>query len=177
MTAKRPLTGPFSIKLSTYVGRHDFLGAIRYLNEYLAKYPDDVGGWTFLAQCHAWAGSRSLAIDASLAALRVSPNEFDALRMLSEMYAEANECDQAVAFIRRALEHFPRPTTGISPRAVRAFRVIAPVLPKRLRASIEADLRKLQDPNDGNRRWYAWAKEYLRWYDQQMGGNSAPVLH
>src|SRR5512143_2329083 len=43
-----------------------------------------------------WTGSRNAALDASLAALKLRPNDFDALRLLSEMYAETNEYDRAV---------------------------------------------------------------------------------
>jgi tetratricopeptide (TPR) repeat protein len=177
VAATRRLTGPFSFELSRLIGRRDYSGAIRYLDDYLLKFPDDVVGRTFLAQCHLWAGSRQSAIDAALTALKLRPNDFDALRLLSEIYAEANEYDQAAAMIRRGLENYPEPTKGISPGVARVLRLILPLLSQRLRSRIEKDLPLLQDPNVTTRRWYSWANEYLRWYDEQTGGRSAPILH
>lgn len=177
MASKRPLAGPFSLALGRDIGRRDLAAAVRRLEAYLLEHPADVSGWTMLAQCHVWANAKGSAEQAAVAALKLDPNDFETLRLLSAMYAEDNRHAEAAAIVRRGLESFPAPSPSLSPWVPRVFRLVAPLLSKRLRKSIEAELPDLQDADVAARHWYAWAKDYLRWYDAATGSNSAPVLH
>ena len=109
-------------------------------------------------------------------ALRCDSDDFDALRMLAEIYANRNEHDKAVDFVRRGLANHPKPSAPL-PRVAKALRIVAPLLPKRLRRAIETDLTIFEDPGANDRKWFAWAKEYLAWYDGTKGSSTAPVVH
>jgi len=174
---KRGLAGPFTLQLARHIGRRDYASAIAHLQTYLQTHPGEVAGWTLLAQCHRLAGSDARAIESATAALRHDAGDFSALKMLSEIHASRNEHEVAVAFIRRGLENFPLPSPPMPRILLKTFRLAALLLPKRLGASIESDLPGFEDPDRENRTWFAWAKNYLRWYDGTTGNSSTPSVH
>ena len=177
MKPRRGLTGPFTLELAKLIGRSDFPNAIRYLQTYLGMHPQELHGWTFLAQCQRWAGSDAEAIESATQALQLNPTDFAALRMLSEIYATRNDEEKAVTFIRRGLENFPEPLPPVPPALIKAFRFVAPVLPKRLAAAVELDIPGFEDRGAGDRKWFNWAKEYLAWYEGETGNSAVPIVH
>ena len=129
------------------------------------------------SQCQLWAGSEAKAIESASEALRHDTMDFPALKMLTEIHANRNQHARAVAFIRRGLENFPTPSPPMPQLLLRALRLAMPFLPRRLGASLEYDIAVFEDPDAENRKWFAWAKEYMAWYDRTTGNNSSPPVH
>jgi tetratricopeptide (TPR) repeat protein len=155
------------------VGRNDFDGAVRLLEEALAGSPnaDDM---TMLATCHRWAGRPEMAIQTAERALDLDATSFNAIQLLSELHAERKDYATAARFARLGLEQFPEPLAA-SPRVFQWVLSAMVALVPRMR-EIEASTRQtLDDPSASSRKWYEWATAYLAWYDQTCAKQSNPA--
>jgi tetratricopeptide (TPR) repeat protein len=174
---KRPLlVTARHFRVAKLIGRKDFRAAVALLEEHLATQPSDEYAMQLLLLCHRFSHDDDKAIEVASRLLQGNPNDFAGLSALSEIHASRNEPDLAAGFARRALENYPKPTKPISPSVVRLTKWFARILPS-LRHMKAQDFVVLQDPNATDRKWFAWAKEYLAWYDNAVGGGSAPTLH
>ena len=108
--------------------------------------------------------------------LRLDATAFAPLKILSEIYAERDQPEVTVSFLRRALESYPPPIEPIAPRPVTLAKGIVRILSPR-RPVTDDEFGMLEDPNVNDRKWYAWAMEYLAWYEGLSGGTATPVLH
>ena len=164
MTHRNLPRGVFNLRIARLIGRKDYSGAISQLEATLQGQPTDVSALELIANCHRWSGADDKAIDTAARILEIDVTKFSALKMLSEIHAERGNPELAVSFVRRALESYPAPLEPVSPKLVTLarwiFRIVAPL--KRVR---DDEFRVLEDPNEIDRKWYAWAKEYLAWYD------------
>ena len=165
-----------SIQVARHIGRKDFASAIRVLENCLVGGPDDAYALELLAHCYRWSGSEAKAVAAATQILGYDGNDFSALKLLAEIHANRDDRDKAVTYIRRALENYPKPVKPFSRGVVAATKAFARIFPP-LRHMTAKDFEVLEDPQAGDRTWFAWAKEYLAWYDGIAGGNSSPVLH
>jgi hypothetical protein len=129
-----------------------------------------------LLLCCRFACLEDKAIEVALKLLEFNRNDFSALSALAEIHASRSAPDLAAAFVRRALENYPKPTEPISPSVVRLARWFAKIFPP-LRHMKPQDFAVLEDPSADDRKWFAWAKEYLAWYDGISGAQSTPTLH
>jgi tetratricopeptide (TPR) repeat protein len=158
------------------IGRENFDGAIRFLEESLSNSSTDTPSLEMIAMCHRWSHRNDMAIASAQRALAYGPKHFGALRLLSEIYAEWKEHDIAAKFIRLGLESYPEPLPTTPKIFFWVFRLGATTFP-RLRRIEEAAKRDIDDPNSGNDEWYSWAKQYLVWYDAAYGNHQTPTVH
>ena len=154
------------------VGRKDFDGAIRVLEEALNGGAMDVHPLELIAHCHYWAKREEMAIACAKRALDIDPKFFGAMKLLSEIYARRTDHDTAAQYVRRALEQYPRPLPP-TPKAFLSILRAATFLFPRLRNVAE----DAGNPNKNTEQWYAWAKEYLAWYDHARGASASPTIH
>ncbi len=158
------------------IGRKDFDAAIRILEGSLSHDPTDIPSLEMIALCHRWSHRNDMAIAAANQALAYDSKNFDAIRLLAEIYAERNEHETAVRFVRLGLESYPESLPPLPKIFFRVLHLFAAVLP-RLRRIEEAARRDLGDRNKDNREWYSWAKQYLAWYDTASGSLQTPTVH
>ena len=167
------------MKFARLIGGGDFDRAIKLLTDGLAKATSDVNRLDFMeriALCH-WGASRADdAIESLNKALEIDPKSFFSLKLLSECHAMRNEHDAAATFARRAMEAYPDPLPQPPKLVPRLLRGLARIVPKY--RSLFLDIEKqVADPDCGDPKWYAWAKDYLKWYDASRGTSIAPRLH
>ena len=97
------------MEVARHIGRKDFDGAIRVLEGSLSHTPTDIPFLEMIALCYRWSHRNDMAIPAAQQALAYDANNFGAVRLLSEIYAERNEYDTAARFVRLGLESYPEP--------------------------------------------------------------------
>jgi tetratricopeptide (TPR) repeat protein len=158
------------------VGRKDFDGAIRVLEEALNGGAMDVHHLDLIAHCHYWAKREEMAIASAKRALDIDPKFFGAMKLLSEIYARRTDHDTAAQYVRRALEQYPQPLPA-TPKGFFGILRAASFLFPRLRSVAVRAREDIGNPNKNTEQWYAWAKEYLAWYDQARGESTSPTIH
>lgn len=164
------------MEVARHIGRKDFDGAIRVLEGSLSHTPADIPFLEMIALCHRWSHRNDMAIAAAQQALAYDTNNFAAVRLLSEIYAERNEHDTAARFVRLGLESYPEPLPPMPKIFFWVLRLAAMVSPRLARIEEGAN-RDLGEQNKDNREWYAWAKQYLAWYETVSGSQQTPTVH
>ena len=163
-------------QLALRFGRKDFDGAIRVLEAALNGGATDVQYLEMIAQCHDWAKREEMAIASAKRALEVDAHSFEAMKLLSEIHARRIEHDIAASYVRRALEQYPQPLAQTPKVFFGILRAISLVFP-RLRSLTARAKEDIGNPNKAKEQWYAWAKEYLAWYDETHGTSIRPTVH
>lgn len=158
------------------IGRKDFDGAIRVLEQSLSNDSQDTPHLEMIALCHRWAHRNDMAIATAQQALAYDPKHFGSIRLLSEIHAERREHDTAAQFVRLGLENYPGPLPA-TPRFFFWVLGLGAVVFPRVKRIEEAARRDIGDPNKDNREWYSWAKQYLAWCDSNSGNQQAPSVH
>src|SRR5712692_1199648 len=158
------------------VGRKDYDGAIHGLERALSGSKNDTPYLELIAQCHHWAGRDEMAIASAKKALDIDPMSFGAVKFLSEIHARRTEHELAAQYVRRGLENFPEPLPTM-PRVFFGILRLASFAFPRVKAVEKKAKENISDPNRNNNEWYAWAKQYLAWYDQGHGGRATPTIH
>ncbi len=79
--------------------RREFLEADSILRELVDDYPEDVLGWTMLAQVAQWQGGSSEAIVLLEEAIRLNPAHERAINSLAYLYQEVGDMERAVATV------------------------------------------------------------------------------
>lgn len=164
------------MQVAQCIGREDYDGAIRLLEESLSNSSKDLYALEMIALCHRWSHRDDLAIASARKALAYDPKHFGAIRLLSEIYAERKDHETAVQFTRLGLENYPSPLPATPKAFLWLLRVGAAIFP-RLKRIYESAQGDLADPNKDCAEWYSWAKEYLTWYDSAFGGKQNPMVH
>lgn len=164
------------LEVGRCVGRKDYDGAIRVLESSLSNSNADAHSLVMIALCHRWSNRNDDAIEMAQRALYHDSKNFGAYRLLAEVYAERKEHAMAVRFVRLGLDHFPEPTPPAPKLIIWLLRVSAFFVP-RFRRVTETARTELTDPDSDTRDWFAWAKQYLAWYDSEYGDKHVPTLH
>jgi tetratricopeptide (TPR) repeat protein len=158
------------------VGKKDYDGAIRLVESALSGGAEDASLLVLVAHCHYWAKREDAALTSAQNALFLDPKSFEANKFLSGIYARRGEYDRAAQHAKHALENYPEPLPSVPKAFLSVVRVVAALFP-RLRRIEQTAQQDLADPNKDNKRWYAWATEYLRWYDAAHGSRTSPTVH
>jgi hypothetical protein len=164
------------IKICRCVGRNDFDEAIRIISTRLVNSERDVPWLEMIALCHHWAERDDMAITTAIRALMLDPHSFDAIELLTRIHASRNEHATVAKYVPLGLENFPSPLPNIPRFYFRLLRFFGFFAPRFKRLAQRAEVEIL-DPNQSRTEWYAWAKEYLTWYDQTHDGNKMPTVH
>lgn len=164
------------MRVGRCIGRKDFRGAIRILESSLSNNSSDVPSLQMIALCHRWSQRNDLAIATAQQVLAYDSENFGAIWLLSEVYADQNEHDAAAKFARLGMENYPKHSPGTPKWVFWFLRLGAAIFPsfKRIEESAKRDLT---DPDKDTREWYSWAKEYLTWYDASFGNKQTPTVH
>jgi tetratricopeptide (TPR) repeat protein len=165
------------ITLPWLIGRNDYDGAIRVLEDRLSRNPNEIETMEMIAQCHQWARRDDEAMAAATRTYALDSSSFEANRMLSGYYVKHGDHDSAARHARLGLENFPAQfrVPKIVIRIVSWVLRLHPRLRKRnLKAEMEMNFEALEEEKA---RWYDWAMEYLAWYDSTHGGSERPTVH
>lgn len=165
----RPYTASFARK----VGRGQLDEAIDEIRGTLKGDASDAHSLEMIAQCHHWAGRPDEAISACREALKYDSNSFPMLSLLARLLADRDEHENAAIYARKGLESYPEPLKV--PRFVDALFKIMSVFIPRLRGVTPTDALKQVEAEDAE--WFAWAKQYLDWYDSVFGDSVRPPSH
>jgi tetratricopeptide (TPR) repeat protein len=164
------------MQVARLIGRQDFDGVIRVLEESLSNSANDVPDLEMMALCHRWCQRNDMAIGSAQKVLTYDPKHFGAIRLLSEIYAEREDYETAAKFARLGLDNYPAPFPRI-PKVFFWILRIGAVLFPRLKRIDESAKRDLTDLNKEDNEWYFWAKQYLSWYDSVNRGKHTPTMH
>jgi tetratricopeptide (TPR) repeat protein len=158
------------------VGKKDYDGAIRLVESALSGSAEDASLLVLVAHCHYWAKREDMALISAQKALLLDPRSFEANKFLSGVYASREEYERAARHAKDGLENYPEPLPSVPKVFLLVVRVASALFP-RLRRIDQTAQQDLADPNKDNKRWYAWATEYLRWYDAAHGSRTSPTVH
>ena len=161
--------------VARYVGYKDYDGAIRVLQASLSNSAIDIPSLELIAHCHRWSSRNDMAISVAQQTLAYDPNNFESMRLLSEIYAERKDHVSAVRFIRLGLENYPEPQPSVPKIYFSLLRLVSAIVP-RFRSIHEAAKRDLGDLDNGNRKWFFWAKQYIAWYNSVSGREQDPIV-
>jgi len=164
------------IQVARRIGQKDYDGAIRILEGTLEKNKKDIPSLSMIALCHHWSGRSDMAIACTKQVLTFDTKNFDAIRLLSEIYAERAEHQMAAEHIRLGLENYPTPLPATPKIFFWLLRFVSYVYPK-FKALEKEAREEIGNPNKSNEDWFDWAKQYLAWYDQTQGEKKSPTLH
>lgn len=121
-----------------------------------------------IAQCHWEAGSEEKGIETAKKALALDPKNFEMPRMLSQIFAEHEDHEQAINYVKIGLNNFPSEPIPAPPSwAFRALK-LAGKFSAQWKRIHEAANQDLKDPDKERREWQSWAHEYQTWYEDAM---------
>ena len=156
------------MKIAPLVGRKDFEGALRILEGELTGTDEDKPYIEMVAHCHLWSGNQEKAIEMAKKALALNPSSFEMPRMLSQIYAEREDHEQAIKYVKNGLSNYPSEDLPAPPKWAFSLLKLAGIFSARWKRVEEATKEDLRDPDKDRREWQAWAKDYLAWYDESL---------
>jgi tetratricopeptide (TPR) repeat protein len=148
-----------SLRAAFAVGRKNYDHAIALMQAQLTGSKSDAWRCYLIAQYYKLAGQQAQAASSALQALALDERHFLANKFLADHYADCSERDQAMVYIRRALECYmpddPQPLKWYERAIATFFRLIG--RPDAAQTIVQSTV----NPNQDNDRWMAWAKRYL----------------
>jgi tetratricopeptide (TPR) repeat protein len=150
------------------VGRKDYEGALRILEGELTGTDDDKPYIEMVAHCHLWSGNKEKAIETAKKALALNPASFEMPRMLSQIYAEREDHEQAIKYVKNGLINYPSEDLPAPPKWAFSLLKLAGKFSARWKHVEEATKEDFRDQDKARREWQVWAIEYLAWYDEAL---------
>lgn len=95
------------MKVAPLIGRRDYDGAVRVLEGELTGTSEDIPYLELIAHCQWQAGSEEGAIETAKMALAHDPKNFETPKMLSQIFAEHEDHEQAIEYAKMGLKNFP----------------------------------------------------------------------
>lgn len=156
------------MKIAPLIGRRDYDGAVQVLKGELDGTSEDTPYLEMIAHCFWQAGSEEKAIETAKKALDLDPKNFEMPRMLSQIFAEHENHEEAIEYVKIGLNNFPsEPLTAPPSWAFSALKLAGKFSTKWKRVE-QAAIEDLQAPDKDRRTWRSWANEYLAWYEDAM---------
>ena len=156
------------IKVAPLIGRRDFDTAVQVLEGELTGTSEDILHLELIAQYHWQAGNEQKAIETAKKALALDPKSFEMSRMLSQIFAEHEDHEKAIQYVKIGLNNFPSEPLPAPPSWTFSVLNLAGKFSARWKRVHEAANEDLQDPDKDRREWQSWAYEYLAWYADAM---------
>jgi tetratricopeptide (TPR) repeat protein len=165
----------FQMKAARCLGRKDYARAIEYYER--VKESEDPNPYTLcmMAQCSEWAGDSESAIRIAKEALAIDSTQFESHKLLAEIYLARKDYEKTKWHVQNALHNYPEPLPSPPRLFFRLLRLLS-ILPA-VRRVEKAAIDEIKDPNKDTRKWFEWAKEYLKWYEEQFGDKAEPTVH
>jgi tetratricopeptide (TPR) repeat protein len=157
------------VKSQMKAGRKDYEGALQILEGELTGTNEDLPYLEMIAHYQLWAGNEDKAIVTAKKALLIDPKGFDMPKILSVIYAERENHEKAIKFVRIAVQNYKPGTASEIPGWVSSGLKLAGKFSARLRQIEKAAKEDLEDLNKARREWRAWAEEYMAWYNEATG--------
>ena len=147
---------------------------LQMISRALKNSKDDAASFVMIARCHSWADRPDIAEESAKQALSHDPRNFAAIQLLTGILVNRSDHEQAVKYVRLALENFPAPSPPVPGFYIWLARALSRVVPR-----LNGAENTLRDLDRTNRDWYEWAKSYLAWYDQTHPSDEAqvPTIH
>ncbi len=164
-----------NMKVARAIGRDDFATAIRYLKGGIAANGENAYDLGMLAHCHNWMGSDQEALDYGMRALAHDPCDLSMLRLVTHIYRDRGEEEQAYLYVCRALENPPEPIEDIPRYLMAVWRLLSILIP-RLKKKADPD-KALHNYYKKEQGWQAWAEEWKEWYENRYGGPPDETIH
>lgn len=156
------------LKSQLKVSRNDYEGAGRILEGELDGTNEDLPYLEAIAHYYCWGGNEQKAIEMAKKALAMDLNNFEMPRMLSLIYAKLENHEEAVEFVKIAVQNFKFEDGPAYPRWIPRALTITSKFSTRLK-NVEKYIKEdVRDPNKARREWRTWADEYLAWYEEAM---------
>lgn len=156
------------MKIAPLIGQGDYSAALRILENELNKTPEKIPYLEMIAQCQWQSGNEEKAIETAKKALALDPMNFEMPRMLSQIFAEHEDHEQAVQYVKVGLSNFPSEPFPPPPSFLFSALKLAGKLSARWKRVQEAAEQDLRDPGKDSREWQSWANEYLEWHEETV---------
>lgn len=153
------------MKIAPLIGRRDYDEALRILEGELTGTADDAAYLEMIAHCHSQTGNEEKAIETAIKVMALDPNNFEMPRMLSQIFVDNGDHEQAVVYVRIGLNNFPSEPTPAPPSWALSALKLAGKFSARWKRVEEATNKELREPDKDRREWQAWANDYLEWYE------------
>jgi len=162
------------IKSQRMVKRSDYEGAAQILEAELTGTNEDLAYLEAIAHYQLWAGNEEEAILTAKKALLIDHHSFDMPKILSVIYANHENHEEAIKFVKIAVQNYKPESPYAIPGWVMNGLKLGGKFSARLRQIEKAAKEDFEDPNKSRREWRAWAEEYMNWYDEviTLGRNS-----
>ena len=164
-------------KVAQLIGAKNFDAAIRISASRLTNTAENAFEHDMIALCHHWAGRDDMAIASAKQALECDAKSFNSLQLLANIYAGRSDHEEAAHYARLGLENFPAPLPVPPQWLVRTLRsifwlvgVFVPRFGQGAKMNFTPDRKPYEE-------WYAWAKQYLEWYEAVHGDPVNPKIH
>jgi tetratricopeptide (TPR) repeat protein len=157
------------IKSQMKAGRKDYKGASDILEAELTGTSEDLPYLEAIAHYQWWAGHEEKAIVTAKKGLLMDPKGFDMPKMLSVIYAERENHEEAIKFVRIAVHNYKPESVSELPGWVFSGLKLVGKFSARFRHIEKAAKEDLSDLNKSSREWRSWAEEYMEWYNEAMG--------
>jgi len=156
------------MKVAPLIGRRDYDKALRILEGELAGTSDDAAYLEMIANCHLWTGNEEKAIETAKKVMVLDPNNFEMPRMLSQIFVNRGDHEQAAVYVRNGVDNFPSEPTPPPPSWMLSVLRLAARFSARWKRIEETTNKELREPDKDRREWRAWANDYLTWYENEM---------
>ena len=149
-------------------GRKDYEGALQFLEGELTGTNEDLPYLQMIAHYQLWAGNKEKAIVTAKKALLIDPKGFDMPKMLSVIYAERENHEEAIKFVKIAVQNYKPERAYEIPGWLISGLKLTGKFSSRLSQIEKAAKEDFEDPNKARREWRAWAEEYMAWYNEAI---------
>jgi tetratricopeptide (TPR) repeat protein len=102
-----PESQPLQEEAHTYMKRHDWAGAIPFLERDILQHPSDMWSRIYLGICHSNLKNFDVALEHFRAAEALAPGDSRPVRCQGDVLCSTGDWEAAGEFYRRALEMNP----------------------------------------------------------------------
>jgi tetratricopeptide (TPR) repeat protein len=163
------------MRVAPLIGRKDYEGALRILEGEITGTAEDMLYLEIIVFCHLETGNQEKAIETAKKALALNPTSFEMPKMLSQLFAEREDHEQAVKYVKIGLSNYPTEVPPVPPNWACGLLKLAGKFSPRWKRVEEATKDDFRDPDKDRREWQVWAQEYLTWYDEFLKNSSNQV--
>lgn len=167
MLDKRSLSSTFDLEMeiSALIGSRNYSAAVeKYKVLYEKKGSCDPFSLKGIAFCYEQMKDYGMAIKYAEDALKIDPNNFAALQVLSRVCIKQNNHLAAYKYVIKALKNMP--PSEKTPWYILALIKLAAFVP-----GLKDAEASFKGASSANRDWEIWAKKYVEWYRSNMPAN------
>lgn len=150
-------------RTSREYGRGKYNDVIPLCHQMLEIEPTDKYALNTIAECYARIGDVEKAIEGFNKIIKIEPDDFRALRWLSDLHQKRDEHDEAYEYAVRALSNIKEDET---PKIDIIFLKIMNLIPK-FKGIYNKAMDDFKNADESREVWIEYAKKYIKWYQDK----------